>query len=88
MVPPLFMVLKVTNAVLAPLHTAWLTGWSTCPAGFTVIVNVCAGPTHENVGITSIVAVMGASVLFSAVKEIFPLPLAPKPMDVLLFVQL
>ena len=40
-------------------------------------------------GITVIVAVIGALVVFVAVNDgIFPLPLAAKPMEVLLFVQL
>jgi hypothetical protein len=42
-----------------------------------------------NVGVTSIVPVMAVFVAFAAVNEaIFPIPLAGKPMSVLVFVQL
>ena len=58
--------------------------------GFTVIVNVCGVPVHgPNTGVTVIVAVMGSAVALVAVNDaILPLPLAAKPMDVLLLVQL
>ena len=58
--------------------------------GFTVMVNVCGVPKHgPNTGVTVIVAVMGSAVALVAVNEaIFPVPLAAKPMLVLLLVQL
>jgi len=58
--------------------------------GLTVIVNVCAAPGHPAAdGVTVIVAVTGALVKLIAVNAgIFPLPLAAKPIAVLLFVQL
>jgi len=60
--------------------------------GFTMIVKVCNEPVHEvlpfaKVGVTSIVAIIGAEVVLVAVKEILPFPLAVKPIFVLLLVQ-
>ena len=53
--------------------------------GVTVIVNVAGAPVD---GVTVIVAVTGAAVGLMAVKgAIFPVPLAPSPIAVLLFVQ-
>ena len=58
-----------------------------------MIVNVLVGPTQEvppfaNVGVTIIVAVMGAVVVLVAVNDpMLPEPLAAKPMLVVLFVQ-
>ena len=63
-------------------------------AGFTVIVNVAEVPLHEtpalvNTGSTFIVAVAGVVPLLTAVKEaMFPEPLAARPMDGVLLVQL
>ena len=60
--------------------------------GFTVIVNVLARPVHvtpvlTNCGITVIVATTGAVPTFTAVNaKIFPVPFAPKPIEVVLFV--
>ena len=58
--------------------------------GFTVIVNVCGVPVQPTAdGVTVIVAVTGALVKLIAVKAaIFPLPVAARPIEVLLFVQL
>ena len=58
--------------------------------GFTVIENVLAVPAHPLAdGVTVIVAVTGALVEFVAVNaEMLPVPLAARPMDVVLFVQL
>jgi hypothetical protein len=57
-------------------------------AGFTVIVNIIAGPLQlltGSVAVTLIVAITGALVPLRAVKEgMLPLPLVPKPMSVLL----
>ena len=54
------------------------------------MVNVCGIPGHPAAdGVTVIVAVTGALVKLVAVKDgIFPLPAAPRPIVVLLFVQL
>jgi hypothetical protein len=59
----------------------------------TVIVKVCAvpeqlAPPFVKVGVTVMVAVIGAVPALVAVKEaIFPVPLAARLMDVLLLVQ-
>ena len=54
------------------------------------MVNVCGVPGHPAAdGVTDIVAVTGALVKLITVNTgIFPLPLAAKPIVVLLFVQL
>ena len=91
---PATVPLNVTGAVAAPAHTAWLAGWFTFGVGFTVMVKVMDGPTQlvpplVNVGATVMVAVTGALVALVAVNDrILPEPDAPKPMVVLLFVQL
>ena len=58
--------------------------------GFTVMVKFCEVPVQPlNVGVTVMVAVTGEAVAFVAVNDpMLPVPLAPKPMDVVLFVQL
>ena len=58
--------------------------------GLTVMVNVWAAPGQPAAdGVTVIVAVTGVLVKLMAVNAgIFPLPLAAKPIAVLLFVQL
>lgn len=55
-----------------------------------MIVKLCEGPGQPLAeGVTVMVAITGALVVFVAVNDgIFPLPLAAKPMEVLLFVQL
>ena len=57
--------------------------------GLTVMVKVLALPAHAlAVGVTLMVATIGALVLLVAVKEgILPVPAAAKPMAVLLLVQ-
>lgn len=58
--------------------------------GFTVMVKLCAAPEQPLInGTTVMVAVTGALVRLTAVKDgILPTPLAARPMEVLLFVQL
>lgn len=58
--------------------------------GLTVMVKVWAVPKQPfTVGVTVMVAITGLAVPFVAVKAaIVPVPLAAKPMVVLLFVQL
>jgi hypothetical protein len=82
--------LKATAVVAAPLHSVWLETVFTVGVGFTVMVNVLAVPVQPFfTGVTVIVAVTGAVVLLVPVKEdISPEPLAARPMDVVLFVQL
>ncbi len=81
---------KLTE-IFVPLHTTRLVGWLTCAVGFTVIVNVFAGPGQllealVNVGVTIIVATIGELPVLTALNEIFPLPVADSPIAVLLFV--
>ena len=58
-----------------------------------MMVNVLLGPTQDtppfsNVGVTVMVAITGAvPVLIAANAAILPLPLAARPMDMVLFVQ-
>lgn len=70
-----------------PLHNIWFETEVTVGVGFTVIVKVLGVPGQPlAVGVTVIVATTGLVPLLVAVKEeIFPLPLAPKPMDGVLF---
>ena len=85
---------KFTGAVGAPLQTNWLAGWLTLAVGFTVIVNVVDAPVQlipplVNVGVTVMVAVTAVLPVLMAVNDgIVLVPLAPKPIDVLLLVQL
>ena len=61
----------------------------TCGVGLTVIVNVRWAPGHApSTGVTVTVAVTGAVPVLTAVKLIFPVPLAPRPIAGLLLVQL
>jgi hypothetical protein len=82
--------LKATAVVEAPLHNAWLDTVFTVGVGFTVIVNVLGAPGQPLAdGVTVIVAVTGDVVLLVAVKAaISPVPLAARPIEVVLFVQL
>ena len=82
--------LMVTAAVAAPAHSVWLAIAFTAGVGFTVIVKLTAVPPQPvDVGVTVIVAVIGAVVLLVAVKDgMLPVPLAASPMAVLLLVQL
>lgn len=74
----------------APLHIAKSAGNITAGLGFTVIVKVAGGPVQLfRVGITVIVAVIGALVLLTAKNGvILPFPLAANPIAGLEFVQL
>jgi hypothetical protein len=69
-------------------------GFVTVGVGFTVMVNVLVGPVQKFVpdnkylGVTVMVAIIGALVLFVAVKEvIFPVPFAARPIVGVLFTQ-
>jgi hypothetical protein len=67
-------------------------GLESVGVGFTVIVNVCAGPGQSTdpllkEGVTVIVADMGEVPVFVAVNAKGPVPSVPRPMAVLLFVQ-
>lgn len=84
----------LTAAVVAPLQRTWLAITFTAGVGLTVMVNVRTGPVQVtpplvNEAVTVMVAVTGTVVAFVAVKlAIFPVPLAARPMDMVLFVQL
>jgi hypothetical protein len=41
---PTVLVVPKRIDVLAPLHTIWLAGWFTCPAGFTVTTTSVGDP--------------------------------------------
>ena len=86
--------LNATLACCEPLHTTWFATALTVGIGFTVIVNVLGVPAtvkppFEYVGVTVIVATTGAFVVFIAVKAaiVDPVPLAARPILVVLFVQ-
>ena len=90
--PPVLAVPNVTAVIGEPLHTTWLLTVFTCAVGFTVIVKLVDGPLQltvpfVNVDVTVIVAVTGDVPVLVAVKAaMFPLPLAPRPILVVLFV--
>ena len=92
-VPPVLLVPKITDIVLALLQTTWLAGWITWPVGLTVIVKVLVGPVQltppfVNVGVTTIVAITGAVPVLVAVNdEMFPIPDAKSPIPGVSFVQ-
>ena len=81
---------RVTASVAAPLHLDWSAGLFTIGAGLTVTVNDSGVPGQPLiVGVTVIVPLIGVFPVLAAVNgAIFPVPLAAKPMAVLLFVQL
>ena len=76
------------------LHNDWLATALTVAVGFTVIVNVIDVPTQltpplVNVGVTVMVAVTGELLVLLAVNVgMFPLPLAARPIDAVLLIQL
>jgi hypothetical protein len=91
MLPPVAGLLKTMAAVDEPLHKTWLGTALTVAIGLTVIVNVIGVPVHPFPveGVTVMVAVVALVKLFTVTNDgIFPVPFAPKPMAVLLFVQL
>ena len=65
----------------------------TCASGFIMMLNTFGVPIQlipfkVYVGVTSIVAIMGAFVLFCVIKlGIFPIPLLANPIEGVLFVQ-
>jgi hypothetical protein len=92
--PPVLTVPKTIAVVLVPLQATWLFTEFTWAVGLTVIVKVRGVPLHVKpplvyTGVIVTVAVTGAVPELIAVNEaISPVPLAPKPIVVLLFVQL
>ncbi len=68
-------------------------GWLTWPVGLTMMVNVFDDPVQDTpllvkVGVTVIEPVTGEVPEFVAVKDMLPVPLAPRPIAVLLLVQM
>ena len=84
---------KFTEVVEAVLQTVKLVGKTTSAEGLTVIEKLNVEPIQltppfVKVGVTSIVATEGIKPVLVAVNdEMFPTPLAPNPIAVLLFVQ-
>jgi len=89
-VVPVTAPVKFTGLVVAPLHKVWPAGCATFGVGFTVMVKLSGKPAHPLAeGLTVMVAVTGALPVLVAVNAaMFPLPLAAKPIEVLLLVQL
>ena len=90
---PVTAPVKLIAVVAVPLHNDWLATVFTVGIGFTVMVNVLGVPAQveplTKTGVTVMVAVIAALVLFVPMKEgMLPVPLAPRPIAVLLFVQL
>ena len=91
---PTTVPLKLTKLLEDPEHKAWFAGAFTVGVGFTVMVKFCGVPAHVAPalvydGVTVIVPVIGVVPALVAVKlGMLPLPLAPKPIAVLLFDQL
>ena len=74
-----------------PEHTVCDVGVAaTVGVGLTVMVKVWGAPAHPlAVGVTVMVAVTGVVPVFTAVKApMLPVPLAARPMEGVLFVQL
>ncbi len=80
--------LKLIAATDAPLHAVTSKGRVTVGVGLTFMVNVLEAPLQPvAVGVTVMVASTDALPVFTAVKaDISPVPLAPNPMEVVLFV--
>ena len=83
-VPP-----KVMGPVSNPLHTITSDGCVTVGVGLTVIVKVLTGPEQLSaIGVTVMVATTCEVLLLTAVKDaMFPIPLAPRPTEVVLLAQ-
>ena len=87
---PLTAPLKLTVAVEAPLHRVWFDTEATVGVGLTVMLNdvvVSVQPLAD--GVTTMFATCGVAPPLVAENELMlPVPLAARPMLVLLFVQL
>ncbi len=93
-IAPATLPLKVMAEVEPPLHTTWLPTAFTTGVGFTVMVNITGVPVQVvpppvPVGVTVMVATTGAEPVLVAVNvPILPVPLAARPIDGCVFVQL
>ena len=87
---PVTVPVKLTAAVAAPAHKVWLVTGSTVGIGVTVIVKVTGVPGQPfATGVTVMVPLIGVVPALVPVNEaILPVPEAPRPMAVLLLVQL
>ena len=90
---PAIAPVNVTGAVNAPGHIDWFGTAFTVGVGLTVIVNETGVPVQVvpplvYAGVTVKVPVIGTKVALVEVKEISPVPLAPRPILVLVLVQL
>jgi len=85
---------KFTGVVSWPLHTVWFATALTVAVGFTVMVKVIGGvvqvtPPNVMDAVTVIVPLIGPLVPLVAVKDgRLPVPDAPRPIAVLVLVQL
>ena len=89
-VTPVMLPVKVMASVVSSLHLVWSAGLSTVGVGLTVMEKETGVPVQPlNVGVTSIVPLIGAVVKLVAVNEVIsPVPLAGNPIAGLVFVQL
>lgn len=89
-VGPVVGLVKLISAVGEPLHNTWLATGFTTGRGLTVIVKVMGVPVQPlATGVTVMVATSGPLVVFVVTNgAISPVPLAPRPIAVLSFVQL
>lgn len=90
-VGPVVGLVKLIAVVGDPLHTNWPATGLTIGVGFTVMVKLIGVPTQPAglTGVTVIVATNGPLVALVVINgAISPLPLAARPMAVLLLVQL
>ena len=87
--PPVGVLTKIAASTVALLHTTVSAGTITVGVGFTVMVKFDGVPAQPlTVGVTVIVAVIGAEVVLVAVNPgRLPAPLAPKPIVGSEFVQ-
>jgi hypothetical protein len=93
-VPPVAVLAKVTAVVAVALQSTLLATAVTVAVGFTVMVKMEAVPVQLTpplvyVGVTVMVSTTGAVPVLMAVKDAMsPVPLAAKPIEVFLFIQL
>ena len=80
---------NATVEMFAPLHTSMLEVGFTEGDGLMIKVNCLAAPGQlASVGVTVMLAVIGAAELLTAEKDgMFPVPEALRPIEVLLFAQ-
>ena len=89
-VVPGVVLVKAEAAIVSPSQTIISTGTATTGVGFTVIVYETGTPEQPlAVGVTVIVDVTGSAVLFVPANDgVLPVPLAARPIEGSVFVQL